>query len=315
MPLRPDVDSLRLLVAVAELGSIGAAARDARLSQPTASTRIASLERNLGVTLLVRSPTGSRLTEAGRLVAEWASAVLRSMDELARGVEALQRGAHSHLEVASSQTVSEFLMPRWLSTLRAEQPDAKVRLRVANSAQVIEQLRNSEVDIGFIETPTAPRDLRSAVVSHDELVLVGASGDPARQPLGAADMKRLRLITREVGSGTRDTLERAIGRLDQETVERSSNSEVKLAVMAGAGYAVLSRLAVGAEIADGRLVQLPLEGVDLRRPLRALVRRDAAPDRLRDQLLQIARNTPRSGSAPSATRSPTPDERSRSHGG
>ncbi|WP_134322139.1 LysR family transcriptional regulator [Cumulibacter soli] len=284
----PDPEALRLFMSVVDLGSIGAAARAEQISQPTASTRIAALERHLGVTLLRRTPAGSRLTDDGRVVAEWATEVLRAMDDLTRGVEALRQRGRSRLRLAASQTVAEFLVPRWLSVLRADQPEAKIRLHVGNSAEVIARLRRREADLGFVESPRTPDDLHSINVGEDELVLVGPAGTPSTT-LSAEDLLTLRLITREVGSGTRDTLERAIGRLSPQAIERASNSEVKLAVMSGAGHAVLSRLAVGAEIADGRLVHVPLRNIDLRRALRALVPPEAAAnDLVRDRLIQIA---------------------------
>ena len=68
----PDLGALELLLAVARLGSLGAAARELGITQPAASSRVRSMERQLGVALVDRSPRGSRLTDAGALVTDWA---------------------------------------------------------------------------------------------------------------------------------------------------------------------------------------------------------------------------------------------------
>src|SRR5579875_1684995 len=105
-PLRqpvPDLVSLDLLVSVGALGSISAAAAAHGLTQPAASTRLRSLERMLGVELLERARTGSRLTPAGSVVAEWATGVLESVRALLAGAAAL-RSDVSSLEIAASMT-------------------------------------------------------------------------------------------------------------------------------------------------------------------------------------------------------------------
>lgn len=267
---------------------MGAAARKARLSQPSVSARMSALERSLGMRLLSRSTVGSALTAEGRLVVEWAGEVLRAYDVLLQGTQALREQGGTPLRVFASQTVSEFLAPRWLARARERSPAARTRLTVGNSRDVVAAVRNSECDLGFIESPAAPSDLVTSIVAYDELVLVAAAGHEVR----VHDIESLRglpLITREAGSGTRETLERAIGALDAGAVELSSNSAIKVAVMAGDGYAVLSRLAVRAEILDGRLVELPLRGVDLGRPISAVLRPGAPSMPTRDRLVEISR--------------------------
>ncbi|MGG8405922.1 LysR family transcriptional regulator, partial [Streptomyces sp. 12297] len=72
----PDLGALELLLAVARLGSLGAAARQLGITQPAASSRIRTMEVRLGVALVDRSPRGSTLTAEGALVTDWARAVV-----------------------------------------------------------------------------------------------------------------------------------------------------------------------------------------------------------------------------------------------
>jgi DNA-binding transcriptional LysR family regulator len=271
----PDLEALELLVAVAETGSLGQAAARQRISQPSASARMRTLERRLGVRLLVRSPSGSRLTSAGLVVTDWARTVLESAYALVEGVSALRARQHGRLRVAASLTIAEHLMPGWLVTLRDVDPDVHVELNVANSAHVIERLRGGEADLGFIEGRGAPRDLHSRAVARDRLVVVASPAHPwsrKRRPLRPVELATTPLLLREAGSGTRETLEAALapyGGVAEPALELGGTAPLRIAAVSGTAPAVLSALAVADEIAAGRLVEVPTE-LNLNRVLRAV---------------------------------------------
>lgn len=274
----PDLVSLQLLVDVRELGSLGQAARAAGMAQPSASKRIAQLERRLGLPLLERSPRGSTLTAEGETVAGWAAQVLAAAHELVRAARAVRHRGAAHLRVAASMTVAEYLMPRWLGELQHREPDVQVGLAVVNSADVAARVLAGEVELGFVEGPSVPAGLARRVVGTDRLVVVVAPGHPwarRRTALRGAELAATPLVVREPGSGTRVTLDVAFTGLGQARprLELGSNSAVKGAAQAGVAPAVLSGYAVEAELAAGRLVEVPLDGVDLARSLHAVWRR------------------------------------------
>lgn len=269
----PDLGALELLLAVARRGSLGAAARDLGITQPAASSRIRSMERQLGLTLLDRSPRGSRLTDAGALVTDWARRVVEAAEAFDAGAQALRDRRDSRLRVAASMTIAEYLLPGWLIALRARRPDTAVSLHAGNSTAVAERLLTGAADLGFVEGLTVPAGLDSAVIGHDRLIVVTAPGHPwslRRRPLRAAELAATPLILREKGSGTRQVLDAALGGLARPLLELSSTTAVKASAVSGAGPAVLSELAVGEELSLRRLVTVPVEGVDLRRALRAV---------------------------------------------
>ncbi|WP_029136096.1 LysR family transcriptional regulator [Nakamurella lactea] len=288
----PDLDAIRLLALVADTGSIGGAARRDGISQPSASKRIAVLERRLGLRLLRRRTTGSELTDHGRLVTEWAREVLRATDALLAGAAALRTAGSETVRVAASQTVAEYLMPLWLAELRTVESGARVRLEVMNSTGVVAAVVAGDCDLGYIESPGVPKGLTTSTVRDDELLLVAAPGHPftrRRTPVTAADLLGTALVVREQGSGTREVLERAVGTLElADVLELDSNAAVKIAVAAGAGATVISRLAVAAELTRGSLVQIRTDGLDLRRQLRMVSRRGARPSPAAAALAQLS---------------------------
>lgn len=281
MTSRPDLDSLTLLVLVGRLHSLTAAAAEAGVSQPAASKRLSALERRLGVRLLERSRRGSALTEAGQVVRGWAQRVLDEVDALVNGAEAL-RDEYGHLTIAASLTVAEHLLPAWLGDLRRNRPDLRVGLQVTNSTRVGELVRDGAIDLGFIESPGTPTGLRTRCVARDRLVLVVAPGHPwarRRRPITAAELARTPLVSREEGSGTRETARRALAGADTvpPLLELGSSAAVRSAVLAGAGPALISELIVATDLVTGTLTEVPTDNLKLARDLRAVWRTGTRP--------------------------------------
>ncbi|MFC7303843.1 LysR substrate-binding domain-containing protein [Streptomyces monticola] len=273
----PDLHALELLVAVAETGSLGRAAARLRISQPSASARMRTLERRLGLHLLDRSTSGSRLTPAGAVVTDWARAVLEQAVALVEGAAALRSRQSNKLHVAASLTIAEELVPGWLVTLREEAPTAHVGLSVTNSWGVVEALRRGEADLGFVEGPRVPDDLHRSVVGRDRLAVVVAPDHPwtrRRRPLSGPELADTPLLLRESGSGTRETLEKALRPYDGVSVpvlELGSTAPLRSAAARGVAPAVLSALAVREDVDAGRLVEVEVDpAVPLRRLLHAV---------------------------------------------
>ncbi|MGW7819421.1 LysR family transcriptional regulator [Streptomyces puniciscabiei] len=288
----PDLAALELLLAVARLGSLGAAAREVGITQPAASSRIRSMERQLGVALVDRSPRGSRLTDAGALVTDWARRVVEAAAAFDVGARALRDRRDSRLRVAASMTIAEYLLPGWLLALHAERPDTAVSLLAGNSAKVAELLLGGEADLGFVEGLSIPTGLDSAVIARDRLIVVTAPGHPwarRKRPVTAEELAGTPLILRERGSGTRQVLDAALGGLARPLIELSSTTAVKASAVSGAGPSVLSELAVGEELAMRRLVSIPVEGVSLRRDLRAVWPTGHRPTGPARELLSLTR--------------------------
>ncbi len=292
----PDLAALDLFATVAELGSVSRAARLHGVTQPSASSRLTTMERRLGLDLLDRGPTGTTLTPAGRLVAEWVAPLLRAAADLGAGVEALRAGRSGRTRVAASYTVAEHLLPAWLGRFQRLHPDLHVELEVTNSTTVLERVRAGRTELGFIESPDPAEGLAAAEVGCDELVAVVPPGHPWSRrsaPLPPVALSVTPLVLREAGSGTRDALALALRRADlgppRAALELGSTAAVKSAVAAGGPPAVLSRLAVAADVAAGRLVEVPVAGLDLTRSLRMVWPTHRAPggpaELLRDHLL------------------------------
>ncbi|SDO37184.1 LysR family transcriptional regulator [Lentzea jiangxiensis] len=290
-----DLTGFDLLLSVAELGSIGRAARAHGMSQPSASERLRTLESRVGVPLLDRTPRGARLTTEGQLVAGWAAQVLERAADLDAGITSLRADRQSHLRVAASLTVAEYLLPAWLIALRAVSPDTATVLSAGNSVHVAEQVLADRADLGFIESTDVPAGLATRVVAHDELVLVVAPGHPwsRRRRVTAGKAAATPLVVREPGSGTRQAWEHAltaagVGESAGPLLEMSSTTAIKAAAIGGIGPAVLSLHTVATDVAARTLVRVEVAGVNLHRALRAVWPAGRTPRGPAADLLAIA---------------------------
>src|SRR5690348_4805023 len=162
-----DLMPFDLLLSVARLGSVGLAAQAHGISQPAASTRIRRLERRLGVTLIERSPHGSRLTPQGELVAGWAQAAVDAAAALDAGLTSLRERSDAVLRVVASMTVAEYLLPGWLTALRGRRQKTTVALTAGNSAEVAAAVLGGAADIGFVEGPDLPPGLAARQAGSD----------------------------------------------------------------------------------------------------------------------------------------------------
>lgn len=295
--MAPDLIELDLLDSVAELGSLGRVAARHGMSQPAVSMRMSQLERRLGVRLLQRDTSGTRLTPAGERVVALARRVLGETRALLAEVDALAAEESSRLRVAASLTIAEHLLPGWLAQLHRQRPDLGVLMEMANSATVLARVREGRADVGFVEGHSAcPPGMGSRVIRDDTLMLVVSPDHPwahRSSPVTGPELARAELIVRETGSGTREILQDALAPwgTPRWRLELASTSAILAAVRRGEGPSVVSALAAADDLEAGRLKAVSTEGISFSRSFRAvwLAGRPLSP--LSERLLAIASST------------------------
>lgn len=279
-PTTPELAALDVFVSVVELGSLSKAATAHQITQPSVSSRIRNLERQLGMTLLERSPGGSSPTPAGSLVAGWAETMIRAATELNAGVDALKARRSGRLRVAASLTIAEYLLPAWLEKFLRHRPDDSVKLEVANSSVVLERLIGRQADLGFIESPVATPTMNEQLLTRDRLVCVVGPRHPwvRRGAVSVDELAATPLVVRERGSGTREALDAALADLGHEpprsALELGSTAAVRSAVSVGGSPTMVSERAVGADLLAGSLIEIEIEGLTIERRLRAVWPKD-----------------------------------------
>ncbi len=181
MSFTPAVDDLHLVSAVLRHGSIGAAARELRISQPSASARLATLERRLGAVLFERDTTGARATDAGRAFATEADHILGHLGQLADRVHA--GAAAPLLRVATFPSLAALLFPAIDAALDAVAADTgvvtAVHQYVDHGDALINLVAEGSLDIavvGLADQLPLPEALTTTVLGQDDLAMLTPPG-------------------------------------------------------------------------------------------------------------------------------------------
>ena len=293
-----NLEHLRTLVSIVEHGSLSAAARAKRISQPAVSKQVQRLEAELGQTLLLRAPRRRvALTPAGERVLAFARQTLAHYEALEQELAALQTVVHGRLSLAASTIPGEYVLPSLLAAFRAEHPQVEVQMTVSDTAEVVGKVLAEEADLGVIGSTIQRSGLHLERLVSDELVLAVPPDHPfaRRKQVSVADLAGQPLILREKGSGTQRSMEAALASVGasiprQDVVMVLGSSQAILqAVAQGLGLGFVSARAAAQAQAAGRLACVGLKDVDLRRGLYLAYLPRRVTDPLVSRFLDFAR--------------------------
>ena len=258
---------LRAFVAVAETGSVRAAAQRLVVTESAVSAAVAALTRDVGAPLLERQGRGLRLTASGQIYAGYARTILGLHAEALAAVRGEAHSGHGQVRLAAVTTAGEHVLPTVLASFRAEHPGIELGLEVGTREHVWGLLARHEADL--VIAGRAPAALGAVVraVRRNALIVVGSPG-----VAGGFDLERTTWLMREAGSGTRETCEALLASLDVDppTLTLGSNGAVVAGAAAGLGVTLVSGDAVHGLLAAGDLVEVPVPHTPMRRPWHAV---------------------------------------------
>ncbi len=276
-----NLHPLRVFLSVADNMSFSRAGESLHISQSAVSMHVRTLERIVGVPLFSRVGRRIVLTEAGQTFCDYGHRIFALLDETRQVMEAEQSGRRGVLKVSADTTAGVYVVPPYLAVFHRRFPDVKISLNVVNRTQVMEHLQHRDADLGIMGY--IPDTMEAWTVSPflaNQLVVVGPPDHPwqHRGKLTLVEMSEASLLVREVGSGTRQALDRLLvghGLTLKPGMELGSNSAIKQAVMHGLGIAVLSHRVVEFELTAGRLIVLDVEEFPIQRAWYVVHRTDA----------------------------------------
>lgn len=283
---------LALFEVVARSGGISKGAQLARISQPAVSKQIAELEDHLGVRLLDRLPRGCRLTEAGRILAGYATRWRALEQDAVRAIDEFRGLKSGRLALGASKTIGGYLLPSIISNFHRLYPSIELNIEIANTKNVQQALIQGTVEIGLTEGPDEWEELESKVFHRDELVVIAPPGHSLlrKKSVSIRDVCSHPLILREEGSGTRAVVENALRRKGiriKPFLSLASPEAIKNSVAAGMGLAIVSRLVVSQEIQAGSLCVVPLKDLRIHRPLHLQCLRGKSPSPALQHFLKL----------------------------
>ncbi len=270
---------LHLFKVTAQHESIARASKEVGLSPSAISLAIRTLEGNLGATLFLRRGKRLLLNDSGRSLLVHAHSMLRQVDDLGRSTASpVVRGS---LRIGATPTIGHYLLPGLCGAFLQTHPLVDIELVVDAQVRIADAIESATLDIGFVEGPSNRRGTKVLPWMTDEMVFFCRPQNPlTRQKTHSIKVLRdCTLYSQPIGQEARLAITYAIakhipqGALDIRFMTNSVEA-IKRAVTTSDGIGCLSRLVLSEDFAMGRLVDLKIREVSVRRSLSVIVRRD-----------------------------------------
>jgi DNA-binding transcriptional LysR family regulator len=277
-----DLRQLEIFVKVAELKSFSKAAQALRLTQPTVSEHIRTLEQELGVRLLDRLGRGAEATRAGQLLLSHATRMLQLQRETLQAMDSFQGRLAGDLHVAASTIPGEYVLPSLIGRFKEKFPDIVISLLIGDSRAVVDWVIDGRAEVAVVGAKLPHRGIEYRELMPDELVVVVPVAHPwhGKKEIGLADLRAEAMLLREQGSGTRAAFESALAQAGQDLSafrivgEMGSTQAIKQAVKAGVGVSVISRRAVDEECRSGLVWCLKIRDLKITRAFHIATHRE-----------------------------------------
>lgn len=266
---------LNVFVEAALAQNFSVAARRLYLSQPAVSLQIANLEKQLGLTLFQRSGRSITLSEEGTILLPMAQEALRHLRHIEETMWALKGVMIGELSIACSTTVGKYILPRLVAGFRNKYPDVRVAVHVMSRRAAVEWLLGGRAEIAVVSARPVHSEVEMAPFLEDQVILIVPADHPWAdgRSLAPADLLTIPFILREANAGTYEVVAEGLAahglNISQlKSVLSLANAEaIEMSVEAGIGAAFISHMAAVRGIALGRVVQVPVQEMALKRTI------------------------------------------------
>jgi DNA-binding transcriptional LysR family regulator len=287
-------DQLKLFKDIGQTRSISRGASLNGISQSAASQHVLELERELAVPLLDRSTRPLALTQAGRLYLDLCRDVLRRKEEFDA-----ELGQHKHhvegtVKVASIYSVGLSEMTRIEQEFAERYPDAELQVEYLRPEKVYEAVEGDQVDVGLVSYPEQTRHIAVIPWLREEMVVAAAPSHPlaGHDTVSPADLAGHDFIGFDEDLPIRREVDRFLRErgVEVNVVMHFDNLQmIKEAVGLGSGISIVPARILQSEIAQGRLVGIPIDAPELFRPLGVIHRRKKHFNQATQSFLELLR--------------------------
>ncbi|MBN4068554.1 LysR family transcriptional regulator, partial [Desulfotalea psychrophila] len=271
---------LEIFIAVAETAQVTKASKKLFVTQSAVSMALAELESQLGGSLFDRHGRSLLLNERGRYLLPLSKEILYQVANVVNSMSVKNDTLVGRINVVASTTIGDYILPYLIGAFKRIHPQIHINLLVHHTRYAESLVLDGKVEVGFVEGPVDNPDTVKRLWFKDELVVIAGPMDPLSQKHSfdvKKDFTNTRWIMREEGSGTVAIFKKKMKNyLDQINVvmEMGHPESIKKAVESGVGLACLSYLTVCREVEHGWLKTLQFEGVDMKRKLHIISRKN-----------------------------------------
>jgi DNA-binding transcriptional LysR family regulator len=263
-----NLGRLEIFCEVVNRAGFTAAAEHLFLTQSAVSQYVKALEEQVGSELLVREGRRVYPTEAGEVVYTAAKEIARAWDEALVTVRELQ-GAEAGASRVGASNPADYFLPPLIARFSRQHPKVHIVVNTGGPERVVDQVARGELDFGFVAATSLPADLLAEAVRQEELIVVAPSDHPlaGRLSVERGELLSQPFVCAPEGSQMRAIVDDQLSPLGLDerriSLEVDSSEAAKLAVLSGAGVAILFKSCVERELAGGSLRQLHVGGLTM----------------------------------------------------
>lgn len=262
-----NLDYLKVFYVAANNKSFSQTAKDLHLSQSAVSLQIKQLEEQWECQLFERTTKKMSLTPEGEILYKQVKKLFSIINETTNELQELKGVVYGDLKVGASLTIGEHVLPFVLANFNKLYPLVKIHFKIYNSVQIIEKLKNQEINVGFIESMLSYPALEQVPFAEDELIVIAPPNQSftEKNSITIEELLNLPFIIREKGSGTRQVMEDTFRKNHVDStklniiLELKHTEAIKSAVEAGLGISILSKSAVKKELELKTLREIKIE--------------------------------------------------------
>jgi len=249
------------------------AATELYITQPAVSKHIQELEETYKTKLFERNGSKIALTPAGKILLKYTKSIFDIYREIDFEMSSFNAERQGLLRLGASTTISQYIISPVLASFHQKQKDIKVNLLNGNTEQIENALINKEIEIGIVEGQSKNQSIKYIPFLKDELVLVCSSKNPLVQQneISVNDLKSMKFITRERGSGTLEVIEFALKKANLKLadlhieMQLGSTESIKSYLLNSDCFAFMSIHAVSKELKNKELIVLDIEKLAIER--------------------------------------------------
>ncbi len=266
-----ETRQLKIFITVYKSGSFTKAAEQLSTSQPAVSEQIKTLEKKLGCRLFDRLGRTIKPTRKAEILYPKAQSILEDIKNVEDELLLEDQNVSGELTIGASTIPGAYILPHIATDFKARHPEISFEIRIADSGEVIDAVLNHDLLIGIVGAKIISNNLNFHPFVEDELVLAAAGERKIPAGISLSQLVELPFLLRENGSGTRKSMEEfgfknglEIGQLNTVAV-LGSNAAIKEAIKENLGVSILSRISIRDELACGKVQEIEIEGMTLKR--------------------------------------------------
>lgn len=294
------IETLQVFCDLVETTSFSEAAQRNSISQSAVSQQIRTLEEKFGVVLVERGRKNFAVTPEGQVFLKAARSILETYEGIEEELGMMRDVVSGKLTIATVYSIGFHELPPFIETFRKKFPDVDLQVQYRRSNQVYADVSENHADLGLVAYPQEKKGVEIEPAWKDRLVVICPPGHALakRKKLDLQAINGQRFISFEPDLPTRKAIDGMFGQAGiqvKEVVEFDNIETVKRGVLIENAISIVPSESVKSEVEGGTLVQIPIDGKFIWRPLGIVRRRTKAITPAMREMIQLLK-TKKAGS-------------------